>query len=103
MILEAGSSPEPSDKSPASLHLDLDLGIDTSNRTQPNPPRLLASRTVRAVGKVDLVYTTKFVIIGYVGEEMNAWVLELDKYGFASRITICMSQGKFLTLLKMQI
>lgn len=86
MILEVRASPEPSYKSPVSLHLDLGLGIDTLTRTQPNPPRLLASRTVRAVGKMDLVYTTKFVIIGYAAEEMNAWVLESDKYGFVSRI-----------------
>lgn len=74
-----GASPEPSDKTPASLHLDLGLGIDTLSRTQPHPPRLLGRRTVRAVGKMDLVYTTKVVIIGYAAKEMNAWTLQSYK------------------------
>ena len=65
MILEVDGSPEPSDKSPASLHLDFGLGRDTLSRSQPNPPGLLAPRTVRAVRKIDCVYTTKFVIICY--------------------------------------
>lgn len=82
MTLEVSASPEPSDKSPASIHLGLGLGIDTSSRAQSNP---LGLAELQSCKKKDFVYTIKFVIIGYALIENDSWALESDKYGFASK------------------